>query len=68
MNVTIPDGWTATELTLSANQLWADWSKKQFKWQEQTSTCEVSEPNNNIENNEFENFKNLKPLIRRNLK
>ena len=38
MNVTIPDGWTATELTLSANQLWADWAKKQFKWQEMLDT------------------------------
>lgn len=32
VNVTIPTGWTVTELTLSANQLWADWLKKQYKW------------------------------------
>lgn len=30
--VTLPSGWEATELTLSANQLLSDWKAKQYKW------------------------------------
>jgi len=31
-SVTLPAGWDATEYTLSANQLLADWKAKQYKW------------------------------------
>lgn len=30
--VTLPNGWDATQLTLSANQLLSDWKTKQYKW------------------------------------
>lgn len=30
--ISLPEGWSATEYTLSANQLKEDWLKKQYKW------------------------------------
>lgn len=34
VDVQLPDGWGVSELTLNANQLWADWQKAQYKWNE----------------------------------
>ena len=35
--VVIPEEWSFTEYTLSANQLQEDWLKKQYKWKSATS-------------------------------
>ena len=32
VSVNVPSGWQVSELTLSANQLQADWKKAQYKW------------------------------------
>lgn len=32
---TVPSGWTATEYTLSANQLQSDWESSRMKWVEE---------------------------------
>lgn len=34
---TVPDGWTAVEYTLSANQLQADWEANRMQWKEEKS-------------------------------
>lgn len=34
-SITIPEGYSLTEYTLSANQLRDDWTKKQYKWNAQ---------------------------------
>jgi len=36
-SVIFPEGWTLKELTLNGNQFWADWTKKQFKWNTEAS-------------------------------
>ena len=30
--VSIPDGWTISEMTMAANQLKKDWEAVQYKW------------------------------------
>ena len=32
VTVQLPDGWTVSEMTLSANQLRKDWEAAQYKW------------------------------------
>lgn len=39
--VTLPNGWAATEYTLSANQLLSDWQAKQYKWKVEQQEVEI---------------------------
>lgn len=52
--VSVPSGWTVTELTLSANQLQEDWKKAQYKWNTESSSTEVILPVREGEEEEVE--------------
>lgn len=44
VSVSIPTGWQISELTLSANQLQADWAKTQYKWNKEAQTSDSELP------------------------
>ena len=62
--MTIPEGWKVTELTLSANQEWSEWAKKQYKWNEEGQT--VDRVIDGIQENFAEKLSAIRKLIKLN--